>query len=334
MNTPFMVEWPLTRRHRVAVAGLGGVARGAHLPAYAKLGPSLGIDVVGGADPVAACRDEVAASHGIPVFASVGELLAAVEPEVVDVAVPPGPAKNAVIEECLAAGCHVLAQKPFTKDLPSAVALVEAAERAGRLLAVNVQARFAPAFRAARELIAEGRIGPVLSASLHSTFPLPGDTTIDMGIHEVDLLRFWTGLDPVRARATVTPLAGERSHHVIEVDFGAAAGLVVEENHAPVVRPWTFRIVGADGVIEGREQFGTVEPAEVVVHTADGSVAVPLGYAYVPDAFAHVLASLLHAVETGGPAPTAAADHLPSLAGVLAASRSVSSGAFEKVETT
>ena len=306
---------------RIALAGLGGIAQGCHLPAYAK----AGFDVVGGADPKPECRDAV--TH-IPTFESVEDMLGAVEPEVVDVTIHPGPAKNEVIRMCLDAGCHVLAQKPFTKDLADAVALVEHARQADRLLAVNVQARFAPAFLGARQAIEQGRIGTPLSAFIASTFPLGGNTVIDMGIHEVDLLRFWLGADPQRARATVAPLRGDRSNVVIEVDFGDAYGTVLEENHAPAMLPWSFRIHGTDGTIEGREQFGTVEPAELRVDNEP----VELTYPYVPDAFALVMASLIDAAHAKTEAPTSAADHLKSLAAVLAADKAVATGVFEKVE--
>lgn len=320
------------KRHRVAIAGLGGVATGAHLPAYQALGQRLGIDVVGGAEPDPERR---AAVTGITTFASVAELLAETEPEVVDVTVPPGPAKAEVIRQCLDAGCHVLAQKPFMKDLGEAAALVDYARERNRTLAVNVQARYAPAFRAARDLISEGRIGTPLSAYITSTFPLAGESmVVEMGIHEMDLLRFWLGLDPLRARASATPLADGRCHIVVEADFGSAVGLIVEENHGAVVRPWSFRILGTDGTIEGREQFGTVEPAALTVHrTGAESEDVALDYAYLPDAFALVMGSLLDAIDNDLPAPTSAEDHLASLAGVLAAERSLRTGTFEKVET-
>jgi predicted dehydrogenase len=320
------------KRHRVAIAGLGGVAQGAHLPAYQALGERLGIEVVGGAEPDDERR---AAITAIPTFASVEQMLAEARPEVVDVTVQPGPAKAAVIRQCLDAGCHVLAQKPFMKDLGEAAALVDYAKDKGRHLAVNVQARFAPAFRAARDLVAEGAIGTPLSAFITSTFPLAGQhMAVEMGIHEMDLLRFWLGLDPVRVRASATDLRDGRCHIVMEADFGSATGLIVEENHGAVVRPWSFRILGSDGTIEGQEQFGTVEPAWLVVHKPGAEAeTVALEYAYLPDAFALVMGSLLEAIDSGRPAPTSAEDHLSSLAGVLAAERSLRSGTFEKVET-
>ena len=46
----FTVTWDIKRTHRVAMAGRGGIAQGAHIPAYRGVGRGFGIDVVGGAD--------------------------------------------------------------------------------------------------------------------------------------------------------------------------------------------------------------------------------------------------------------------------------------------
>ncbi|MBW3560950.1 MAG: Gfo/Idh/MocA family oxidoreductase [Actinobacteria bacterium] len=327
--------WKIDRRHRVAIVGFGGVVQACHMPGYRALGESLGIDVVAAVEPDEERRRVATEEYGVEfVFSSLSEMLEVVRPEIVDVTVPPDSGKADVIRECLTAGCHVLAQKPFLYDLFDAAALVDEAEAAGRLLAINMQARYAPAFYAARELISSGAVGELRSATIGSTFPLPGDTTVDMVIHEMDLLRYWTGLDPRRVRATVTPLdEAQRSLVLVEVDFGPAAGLVVEECHAPVAMPWSFRIVGSDAVLDGHDQFGTVEPAALTIHRPGGEqVPVELSYSYQPDAFAHVMASLLEALEVGTPAPTSARDHLPALAACLAARRASQTADWEPLE--
>lgn len=327
--------WKIDRRHRVAIVGFGGVAQSCHIQAYRALGDELGIDVVAAVEPDAERRRVASEEYGIEsVFASLDEMLEKTRPEVVDVTVPPGHAKAQVIRECLAAGCHVLAQKPFLYDLDEAARVVGEAEATGRLLAINLQARYAPAFRAARELISSGALGETRSATIASSFPLSGDTTVDMVVHEMDLLRHWIGFAPQRVRATVTPLDKEqRSLVVVQVDFGAAAGLVVEECHAPAAMPWSFRIVGSEAVLDGHEQFGTAQPAELTIHRPGGNASpVELSYSYLPDAFAHVMASLLEAIETEMPSATSARDHLPVLAACLAARRASRSGGWQQVE--
>lgn len=325
--------WRIARRHRVAIVGFGGVVQGCHLPAYRAIGERFGIDVVAAVEPDPDRRKLAEEEHGIEAFSGLAEMLATARPDVVDVTVPPAGGKEAVIRECLAAGCHVLAQKPFLYDLGEAAALVAEAEAAGLQLAVNVQARYAPAFHGAAELIRRGLIGEVRSAQIGSTFPLPGDTTVDMGIHEFDLLRYWIGREARRVATTITELdEAHRALLTVQFDFGDAAALLIEESHSPVILPWSFRVVGTEGVLDGQEQFGSLEGAALKLYLPGAQpVRVPLPYSYHPDAFAHVMASLLEAIEGGTEAPTSARDHLHSLAGVLAAQRAGRSGDWEDI---
>ena len=68
----------------------------------------------------------------------------------------------------LAAGKHVVVDKPFALDLTEARAMIEAADRAGRRLSVFHNRRWDADFLALRALLAEGRLGEV--AELHSHF--------------------------------------------------------------------------------------------------------------------------------------------------------------------
>ncbi len=59
------------------------------------------------------------------------------------------------------AGLHVLCEKPIAVTVRGADALVDAAEKSGRVFGVIHQYRTLPAIRLARELVESGRIGPV-----------------------------------------------------------------------------------------------------------------------------------------------------------------------------
>ena len=63
--------------------------------------------------------------------------------------------------ECFQAGGHVLVEKPIAVEVVEADAMIEAADEAGRLLAVNFQQRFRPEVRAAYKLIQEGQLGAI-----------------------------------------------------------------------------------------------------------------------------------------------------------------------------
>ena len=146
-------SFPETYRPGIGIVGCGAIVRSSHLPSYARYGQR----VVGVYD----VRPE--ATVGVretlrrrDVFDDLAELLGDPEVEIVDIATHPD-VRPALIREALAAGKHVLAQKPLAEDLDTARELVEEAERLGLRLAVNQNGRWAPAWRAATLLVERGR---------------------------------------------------------------------------------------------------------------------------------------------------------------------------------
>jgi len=130
----------MTAARRIAIAGLGAAARDIHLPAYA----GLPLQVVGGCDPSAAGR-----TFPFPVFATAAEMLDKTRPDILTVAAPPDQ-HLALVEQGLAAGCHVLCEKPFMPTLEEADRACAVARERGRALVVNNQYRFMRIHRAAR----------------------------------------------------------------------------------------------------------------------------------------------------------------------------------------
>ncbi|MGH3488792.1 MAG: Gfo/Idh/MocA family protein, partial [Actinopolymorphaceae bacterium] len=122
----------------VGIVGAGAIVRAGHLPAYRK----AGLRVVAVADLDVTAARAVAAEFGIEsAYGSAEQLLGDPQVEIVDVAVTPE-AQADIVRAATAAGKHTLCQKPFAEDLATAVELVEAAERAGTVLAVNQQMRW------------------------------------------------------------------------------------------------------------------------------------------------------------------------------------------------
>lgn len=144
----------------VAVIGLGYFGR-QHLAAWAGL---AGARLVAMADPDpgarAAAAAQLASAQAAPVaaHADAGALLAAEDPEIVDIVAPPG-AHAALVALAARSGRTVICQKPFCRSLSEARAVTEAAEAAGATLVVHENFRFQPWHRTARALLAEGRLG-------------------------------------------------------------------------------------------------------------------------------------------------------------------------------
>ncbi|QHO90752.1 dehydrogenase [Actinomyces sp. 432] len=105
-----------------------------------------------------------------------------------------------LIVEAAGAGKHVFTEKPITTELDEAAECVEAAKRAGVVLQVGFNRRFAPGFIAARRAVDDGRVGtPQLLRSLtRDPGPYGGDPArtplwtifLETLIHDFDTLRW------------------------------------------------------------------------------------------------------------------------------------------------
>jgi predicted dehydrogenase len=143
-----------------------------------------------------------------PGFTSLEEALSAVAADVF-VNATPAEHHRRLTEAALEAGCHVLTEKPMAATFEDAVALVDAARRTGRTLAVMQNRRYHPAIRRLRQGVADGEIGePMALAADMSMAPrhAPGHPLeaqrhpllLDMAVHTFDQARFLTGAEAVR----------------------------------------------------------------------------------------------------------------------------------------
>ncbi len=150
-------------RRRVAVVGLGDISA-LHLAAIADLPDA---DLVAVCDTDAARCAEVAERLGVPGFASHGELLERVRPDVVHVCTPHA-THGLVGTDALAAGAHVLTEKPLDATLAAARAFADAARAAyasaGRKTGVCLQNRYNATTLALRDALASGEFGSPVGA--------------------------------------------------------------------------------------------------------------------------------------------------------------------------
>ena len=132
-------------------AGFGGAV---HAPAF-SLHPRF--EVLAIASPSSA--ESIARERKIPhAFHSTEEMLAGVELDVVSVASPPFDHHRSVLA-ALAAGKHVLCEKPFALTVAQAEEMVAAAERAGTATALSFEFRYVPELIAIKELIDNRHVG-------------------------------------------------------------------------------------------------------------------------------------------------------------------------------
>jgi predicted dehydrogenase len=178
---------------------------------------------------------------GVPFYTDYAPMLAEHAPDVA-VIMTPHYCHAAIAIDCLRAGCHVLVEKPMALEVAEADAMVAAAQAGHRLLAVNFQHRQRPEVRAARRLLAEGRLGT--PQRLESIMPWPrtaayyrqgtwratwwgegGGVLMNQAPHDLDLVCHLLG-SPARVSAWTRSRV-----HAIEVEDTASA-LLEWENGA------------------------------------------------------------------------------------------------------
>src|SRR6185437_12415137 len=102
--------------------------------------------------------EKLAADAGAGVASDWDTVLADPDVDVVDICVPT-PLHREAAERALAAGKHVFLEKPIALTVDDADAIVDAAERSGRLFMVGLVLRFWPEYVELQRRIASGELG-------------------------------------------------------------------------------------------------------------------------------------------------------------------------------
>ena len=149
---------------RYGIVGLGRAGVGIHLR---QLKQRPDARVVAVCDPLADRRQRIAEEVGALACDSLEALLARDEIEVVVIATP---SHNHVADAsaALAAGRHVVVEKPLALTLSEADELIRLAHRSGRHLFVHQNYRFHKDFQHLRQVIDSGVLGPVFHIKFYA----------------------------------------------------------------------------------------------------------------------------------------------------------------------
>lgn len=141
---------------RGAISGFGEVAARGHLPRWLR---REGVSIVAIHEPVAD-RRQVAMRmlKSARIYDDLGLMLDGEAPDFVDIASPPA-FHASTIRTALDAGAHVLCEKPLCLDLAEFDELTSLAAERSRVLMCVHNWKHAPAFVAARNALASGRLG-------------------------------------------------------------------------------------------------------------------------------------------------------------------------------
>ncbi|MBX3228436.1 MAG: Gfo/Idh/MocA family oxidoreductase [Labilithrix sp.] len=162
---------------------------------------------------------------------------------------------NALALELIAAGKHLLVEKPVASSYEHGLGVIEAARAKGVKLAVGHVERFNPAVRKLREVIREGWLG----TPIHFAFTRVGgypetlldgnNVLLDLAVHDIDVLRSLIG--PLKVEHSTCHVTWrEGVFDTAEILLGAASGASasVHVNWITPSKIRSVRVTGTRGV--------------------------------------------------------------------------------------
>jgi predicted dehydrogenase len=187
---------------RAAVIGAGYLGR-FHAQKYAQ---AEGCELLAVVDPDPAARAAVGAELGVPALASHTSLLGAVD--AVSVATPT-PVHFPIARQFLAAGAHVLVEKPITETPGEARELIALAARVGRILQVGHLERFNAAILAAEPHLHAPRFVECHRLAPYRERGTDVNVVLDLMIHDIDLVQTMVAAPIATIDAVGTPVFSE-----------------------------------------------------------------------------------------------------------------------------
>ena len=200
---------------KFALVGLGRAARH-HLMALRVQQKKGRAELIAVADANQAAADKALHTHAkayfkdVPIYASLGEILEHCQPDVVAITTPSGSHK-ALAMEALAAGCHLLVEKPIAMSSDDAREICEAAEKAGKRVALGHVYRYFPLVDQVQHDLRNGRFGRIYygtvqvrwghdqayydSAPWRGTRAADGGVVMNQSVHALDLMRWLLCVD-------------------------------------------------------------------------------------------------------------------------------------------
>lgn len=222
------------------------------------------------------------------------ELIASTDVDIVHICTPNATHATLALQ-ALAAGKHVVCEKPLATSLEDARALVAAASEAGLVAVVPFVYRYHPMVREARARVAAGELGALITLDCAylqdwmllstdedwratSTEGGPSRAFADIGSHLCDLVEFVAGERIVRLIAQTRRVYDERGGHavenedavsiLVELASGAIGTLLVSQMAAGRKNSLTFELHGT----KASTRFDQERPEELWIGQRSGSL--------------------------------------------------------------
>lgn len=261
------------RKVRTAIIGAGDITRKRHLPALLQA-ESAQLFGICNRTPEKALK--IAEEYGLHFYKTAEEVFADSSIEAVLIATPPETHRELAVA-ALAAGKHVLLEKPMALTTEDAEAIREAEEKStASLMMLHVQ-RFYEPHKKAKELLEEGMIGRLLSCRSflgsgkvrekeQPLAPCWQDALSNVGIHRIDLLRYLVGDE-------VTGVFGYCSHLLFP---GEASNPAAPDDHAVGILQFGGGVVAT--MIASKTSFHGEDRSTVLIGTEGTIMTYALGH--------------------------------------------------------
>lgn len=236
---------------RIGLIGAGAVVQVAHLPVLKRL---KSVELAAICDTDLPKARALATRFGIPdVFDDIEDLLGHERVDALLIATPNHLHESHILA-ALAAGCHVLVEKPLALSAAGALKLAKAAEKRNRVVMVGMTHRYRPDAQAVRSFVQSGELGEIdsIRSSWHVARPARtalgwrqrkdeagGGVMLDLGLTMLDLC-FWIAGNPAPARVSAT-LVRPKGDRAVEQSGSA---YVVCEDGASIFVDVTWRHIG------------------------------------------------------------------------------------------
>jgi UDP-N-acetylglucosamine 3-dehydrogenase len=186
---------------KVAVIGVGSMGKN-HARVYSEI-PEANLIAISDAD------HDIASSVGermrIPYYTDYREMLVHEKPDAVSIAVPTQ-IHSEIALAAMESGAHILIEKPIASTVEEGMEIIATASRLKRNLMIGHIVRFNPAIQALKQKLQSGDLGRIFQIICRRVGPFPTriqdvGVVIDLAPHDLDLMRFLTGSDPIRLYA-------------------------------------------------------------------------------------------------------------------------------------
>lgn len=256
------------KKHGFGIIGCGAIAK-FHADAIQKIENSY---LVGVTDNVMASCDRFVKDFPCKIFATLEEMLACDDVEIVSICTPSG-LHAPIAVKCANAGKHILVEKPMAITTQQLDDMISAAESNNVKVAVISQLRFSESVQKVKAAIDAGKLGKIVlgdvymkyyrspeyyaSAGWRGTWEMDGGGALmNQGIHGIDVLQYLVG--PVKSVCGICRTLARD----IEVEDTATVAVEFENGAIGTIQGTTSVTPGYPRVLEISGTKGTIALSE------------------------------------------------------------------------